>query len=171
MHDSIEELYSDIPDEVKLNAPLNIPSGMSEMELSKKITNIAGKNKVFDSVFRGCGAYRHYIPAIVKQVTSKEEFVTAYTPYQAEISQGILQSIYEYQTMICSLTGMQVANASVYDGACAAAEAVIMSKERKRKKALVSASTNPMIIETIATYIRGTDMEMEVILQKMVLLI
>ena len=161
--DSIEELYSDIPDEVKLNAPLNIPSGMSEMELSKKITNIAGKNKVFDSVFRGCGAYRHYIPAIVKQVTSKEEFVTAYTPYQAEISQGILQSIYEYQTMICSLTGMQVANASVYDGACAAAEAVIMSKERKRKKALVSASTNPMIIETIATYIRGTDMEMEVI--------
>lgn len=161
--DSKEELYSAIPEQVKLKAPLNIPKGMSEMELSKKLTAIAGKNKVFNSVFRGCGAYRHYIPAIVKQVTSKEEFITAYTPYQAEISQGVLQSIFEFQTMICELTGMQVSNASVYDGASAAAEAVIMTKERKRKKALISASVNPMIIETIETYISGTDMEIEVI--------
>lgn len=160
---SIEELFDAIPKEVKLNAPLDIPKGMSEMEVSTRMRSIAGKNKVFNSIFRGCGAYRHYIPAIVKQVTSKEEFITAYTPYQAEISQGILQSIFEFQTMICELTGMQVSNASVYDGASAAAEAVIMSSERKRKKALISASVNPMIIETIGTYIAGTDMEMEVI--------
>ncbi|TAH68885.1 MAG: aminomethyl-transferring glycine dehydrogenase subunit GcvPA [Anaerolineaceae bacterium] len=160
---SMEELFDAIPKEVKLDAPLDIPKGMSELEVSRKMRKMAGKNMVYDSVFRGCGAYRHYIPAIVKQVTSKEEFITAYTPYQAEISQGILQSIFEYQTMICELTGMQVSNASVYDGASAAAEAVIMSKERKRRKALVSASVNPMIIETIGTYISGTDMELEVI--------
>ncbi len=160
---AVDELYSSIPNEVKLKAPLNIPKGMSEMDLSKSIRDIASKNKVFKTIFRGGGAYRHYIPAIVKQVTSKEEFITAYTPYQAEISQGVLQSIFEFQTMICELTGMQVANASVYDGACAAAEAVIMSKERKRKKALISASVNPMTIETIRTYISGTDMDMEVI--------
>lgn len=160
---SMDELFDVIPDEVKLNGPLDIPKGMSEMEVSMKMREIADKNKVFKSVFRGCGAYRHYIPAIVKQVVSKEEFITAYTPYQAEISQGILQSIFEFQTMICELTGMQVSNASVYDGATAAAEAVIMSKERKRKKALISASVNPMIIETIGTYITGTDMDMDII--------
>lgn len=160
---SMEELYSSIPDEVKLKVPLHIPKGISEMELSKNIADMASNNKIFNSVFRGCGAYRHYIPAIVKQVTSKEEFITSYTPYQAEISQGVLQSIFEFQTMICELTGMQVANASVYDGASAAAEAVIMSKERKRKKALISSSVNPMTIETINTYISGTDMDMELI--------
>lgn len=160
---SMEDLFDTIPDEVRLKTPLDIPKGMSEMEVSERMRSIAGKNKVFKTVFRGCGAYRHYIPAIVKQVTSKEEFVTAYTPYQAEISQGVLQSIFEYQTMICELTGMDVSNASVYDGATAAAEAVIMSKERKRKKALISASVNPMIIETISTYISGTDMELEII--------
>ena len=160
---SMEDLFDTIPEEVKLKAPLNIPKGMSEMEVFYRMRNIANKNKVFQTVFRGCGAYRHYIPAIVKQVTSKEEFITSYTPYQAEISQGILQSIFEFQTMICELTGMDVANASVYDGSCAAAEAVIMSRERKRKKALVSASVNPMTVETISTYLKGTDMEMELI--------
>lgn len=161
--DSMEELFDTVPKEVRLNAPLDIPKGMSEMEVSRKMREIAGKNKVFQTIFRGCGAYRHYIPAIVKQVTSREEFITAYTPYQAEISQGVLQSIYEYQTMICELTGMDVSNASVYDGATAAAEAVIMCKERNRKKALVSATVNPMIIETISTYLDGTDMELEII--------
>lgn len=163
---SMDELFEAIPEQVKLNFPLDIPKGMSEMEVSGRMRSIAAKNKVFSTIFRGCGAYRHYIPAIVKQVISKEEFMTAYTPYQAEISQGILQSIFEFQTMICELTGMQVSNASVYDGASAAAEAVIMCKERKRKKALISASVNPMIIETIGTYITGTDMEMEIIPEK-----
>lgn len=163
---SMDDLFSTIPKEVRLNASLDIPKGMSEMEVSVKMRKIAGMNKVYDTVFRGCGAYRHYIPAIVKQVTSKEEFITAYTPYQAEISQGILQSIFEYQTMICELTGMQVSNASVYDGATAAAEAVIMSREKSRKKALVSATVNPMTIETIRTYLDGTDMEMAIIPEK-----
>jgi len=160
---TMEELFDVIPKEVRLKATLDIPGGLSEMEVARKMKNLAGKNKVFQTVFRGCGAYRHYIPAIVKHVTSKEEFITAYTPYQAEISQGVLQSIFEYQTMICELTGMDVSNASVYDGATAAAEAVIMSKDKNRKKALVSATVNPMVIEAIATYLDGTDMELEII--------
>jgi glycine dehydrogenase subunit 1 len=123
------------------------------------MTGIAAKNKVFGSIFRGAGAYHHYIPSIVSQITSKEEFVTAYTPYQAEISQGILQSIFEYQTMICQLTGMDASNASVYDGATAAAEAVIMCKERNRKKAIIAATVHPQTIETIITYCSGTDIE------------
>jgi glycine dehydrogenase subunit 1 len=123
------------------------------------MTEIADKNTVFKTIFRGAGAYNHYIPSIVKQITSKEEFVTAYTPYQAEISQGVLQSIFEYQTMICELTGMDVSNASVYDGATAAAEAVIMCKERKKNKAVISETVHPQTIETIRTYLSGTDME------------
>lgn len=157
--ESIRELFHAIPEEVYLNRPLNLPDGLPEMSVSKKMTEIAGKNKVFHSIFRGAGAYNHYIPSIVKQITSKEEFITAYTPYQAEISQGILQSIFEYQTMICELTGMDVSNASVYDGATAAAEAVIMCKERKKNKAIISETVHPQTIETIITYCQGTDTE------------
>ena len=127
---SIDQLFSHIPDELKLKGELNLPSGMSELEVSSAMKKIAAKNVVFGSIFRGAGAYDHYIPSIVKSVTGKEEFLTAYTPYQAEISQGVLQSIFEYQTMICELTGMDVSNASVYDGATAAAEAVNMCCER-----------------------------------------
>ena len=160
---AMEELYRPIPDEVKIEGPLDIPDGISEMEVRKKISSIAEKNKVFKSIFRGGGAYNHYIPAIVKQVTSKEEFVTAYTPYQAEISQGILQSIFEYQTMICQLTGMDVSNASVYDGATAAAEAVLMSSSRKRKNVIVSETVNPQTIETIRTYLTGRENEIIIV--------
>jgi len=113
---------------------------------------ISNKNTVFTKVFRGVGAYNHYIPSIVNSVASKEEFLTAYTPYQAEISQGILQAFFEYQTMICRLTGMDVTNASHYDGSTAAAEATIMCKDKKRETVLVSASLHPNIIETIKTY-------------------
>lgn len=119
-----EEMFSHIPDEVMLKEEVNIPSGLSEQAVKGRMEDIAGKNVVFRHIFRGAGAYNHYIPAIVSSVTSKEEFVTAYTPYQAEISQGILQSIFEYQTMLCELTGMDASNASIYDGATAAAEAI-----------------------------------------------
>ncbi|HKL99190.1 MAG TPA: aminomethyl-transferring glycine dehydrogenase subunit GcvPA [Mobilitalea sp.] len=160
---SAEELFKAIPEEVRLTKPLRIPEGLPELSVRNFMTKLADKNKVFHTIYRGCGAYNHYIPSIVKQVISKEEFVTAYTPYQAEISQGVLQSIFEYQTMICELTGMEVSNASVYDGASAAAEAIIMCRERQRSKAIISESVNPETLETIKTYLEGTDMELVMI--------
>ena len=149
---SIDELFSHIPDSLKLKGELNLPSGKSELEVCRTMEHIAAQNIVFDTIFRGAGAYDHYIPAIVKSVTGKEEFVTAYTPYQAEISQGVLQSIFEYQTMICELTGMDVSNASVYDGATAAAEAVNMCCERSRNVVFCSAAAHPDTIEVVKTY-------------------
>ncbi len=153
---NIEELYSAIPDEVKLKENLNIPDGLTEIEVKARMEKIALKNNVYKSIFRVCGAYNHYIPAAVKYVTSKEEFVTAYTPYQAEISQGVLQSIFEYQSMICSLTGMDVSNASVYDGATACAEAVLMCTGKKKQKVMISGAMHPHIKETVKTYLNGT---------------
>lgn len=159
----VEDLFSHIPEEVLLKEPLNIPEGRTELGVRREMERLASKNVVFDSVFRGAGAYRHYIPAIVSDVVSKETFLTAYTPYQAEISQGVLQSIFEYQTMICELTGMEVSNASVYDGASAAAEAVAMCRERKRTKALVSAAAHPDVIRTIKTYCEAVNSEVVLI--------
>lgn len=161
--ESFEDLLKGIPEDVRLNRELDIPDGLAEMAVYKKVTSIAEKNKVFKHIYRGAGAYKHYIPSIVKQVTSKEEFITAYTPYQPEISQGVLQTIFEYQTMICELTGMDVSNASVYDGATAASEAVLMCVERKRKKMLVSDTVNPQIIETIRTLCDGISVELIVL--------
>ncbi|MGE9882388.1 aminomethyl-transferring glycine dehydrogenase subunit GcvPA [Blautia obeum] len=157
---SMEELFGHIPDEVKVKGGLKIPEGMSELEVRKKVTQMAEKNKVFPVIFRGAGAYRHFIPSVVKSVISKENLLTAYTPYQAEISQGILQSIFEYQTMICELTGMDTSNASVYDGATAAAEGIAMCRERKRKKALISETTDPKVLETVKTYCFGNGMDL-----------
>ncbi|MBT9777975.1 aminomethyl-transferring glycine dehydrogenase subunit GcvPA [Clostridium sp. MCC353] len=165
-YDGFDALFSHIPQEVMMKGELNIPSGCSEMEVMGKMEKMASSNRVFPHIFRGAGAYNHYIPAIVKSVTSKEDFVTAYTPYQAEISQGNLQSIFEFQTMICELTGMDCANASVYDGASAAAESIFMCKERKRVKALVSATAHPQVIETMKTYCYGRDTELVVVPEK-----
>lgn len=163
---SIDDLFAHIPDDVKIKGGLQIPDGMSEMEVRRKMQKIAAKNHVFPTIFRGAGAYRHYIPSIVKSVASKEDLVTAYTPYQAEISQGILQSIFEYQTMICDLTGMDTSNASVYDGASAAAESIAMCRDRKRKKALISATVLPGVLETVKTYCFGNGIELEIIPEK-----
>lgn len=164
--DSMSEFYSGVPAELAIKDGLKIPKGKSELEVKKTMSDIADKNIIFKTIFRGAGAYRHYIPSIVKTVTSKETLVTAYTPYQAEMSQGILQSIFEYQTMICELTGMDVSNASVYDGATAAAEAVAMCRDRKRGKALVSLSADPEEIKTIKTYCWASDSELEFIPEK-----
>ena len=159
-----KDLYKDVPQEMLLNdGDLNIPEGMSEMEVGRAVAAMAAKNHVFPVVLRGAGAYDHFIPSIVKYVPAKEEFLTAYTPYQAEMSQGILQSIFEYQTIICELTGMDVSNASVYDGATAAAEAAAMCRDRKRKVTLVSATTNPEVINTIRTYCYGTGDELKIV--------
>ncbi|MDR1116179.1 MAG: aminomethyl-transferring glycine dehydrogenase subunit GcvPA [Tannerella sp.] len=159
---AVDELFSQIPDEIKIKH-LNLPEGMSELEVGRYIGRMADKNIRFRTIFRGAGAYNHYIPSIVKSITGKEEFVTAYTPYQAEISQGILQSIFEFQTMICRLTGMDVSNASVYDGASAAAESVAMCVERKRTKMLVSAAADPMTIRTMRTYCDGSNTQLVVV--------
>ena len=161
-----QDLFSGIPEEIKLNRDLNIPPGCSEMEVLRRMEELANENKVFRHIFRGAGAYHHYIPSAVNQISQKEEFLTAYTPYQAEISQGILQSIFEYQTMICELTGMDVSNASVYDGATAAAEAAAMCRDRKRTKIVVSAAVNPQVIRTIQTYCFGNGSEVLIVPEK-----
>lgn len=151
-YESFEALYHDIAPELLLKDGLNLPSGKSELEVSRYFRQMAQKNKVYETSFRGAGSYRHYIPAIVSSVLSKEEFITAYTPYQAEISQGVLQSIFEYQTMICELTGLDVANASVYDGAVAAAEAIGMCTGKNNHTVYVSCAINPETAEVIKTY-------------------
>lgn len=157
------ELYRDVPAEMYLEKGLNLPDGMSELEVRQKMTAMAAKNKVFPTVLRGAGAYDHYIPSIVKYIPAKEEFLTAYTPYQAEMSQGILQTIFEYQTDICELTGMDVSNASVYDGATAAAEAAAMCRDRKRRVTLISGAAHPDVIQAVKTYCYGTGDELRVI--------
>ena len=159
---TFDDLFSGLPKEI-LQSPLSLPAGQSQMETERQMERMADENRVFRQVFRGAGAYRHYIPAPVRQIAAKEEFVTAYTPYQAEISQGVLQGIFEYQTMISALTGMAVSNASVYDGATAAAEAAAMCRERKRTVVLVSATSDPQVIETMQTYCFGADAELVLI--------
>ena len=158
-----QEVFSQIPEEVRYQGTWKYSKGLSEMETSAHLRELAGKNQIFPHIFRGAGAYSHYIPAIVDSVVKKETFVTSYTPYQAEISQGILQSIFEYQTMICELTGMEVSNASVNDGATAAAEAIAMCQERKRKRVLVSAAADPKVIQVVETYGYGNGMKVELI--------
>ena len=160
---SLDDLYKSVPHDMLIGDKLALPDGMSELEVREKVTAMAEKNKVFKTVLRGAGAYRHFIPAVVKSITSREELVTCYTPYQAEISQGVLQGVFEFQTMICELTGMDVSNASHYDGATAAAETIPMCKDRKRTRAYVSATVNPQVIETIQTYCFASNTELIVV--------
>ena len=160
--DSIDQLYDVVPESVRVK-DLDLPKGMSELEVGRVMADMAEKDKIFRSIFRGAGAYRHFIPAIVKTVTSKEEFLTAYTPYQAEISQGVLQSIFEYQTQMCELTGMDVSNASVYDGASAAAEAVFMCQERKKSAVVFSGAVNPQVLRVVKTYCESRQVPVTVI--------
>lgn len=162
-YSGFEDMLSCIPESARLKGKLALPDGMSEMEALRTVSEMADKNVVYKHIFRGAGAYDHYIPAIVKNVTSKEEFVTSYTPYQAEISQGVLQSIFEYQTMMCELTGMDVANASHYDGATAAAESLVMARERKRSHAYVSEAVHPGILQVMRTYCFGNGIELNTV--------
>ena len=157
---SIADLF-DVPKGCE--ADLNLPAGKSPLEVERIINALGAKNKVFRTMFLGAGAYNHYIPPVVSELAAREEFVTAYTPYQAEMSQGILQSIFEYQTEIANLTGMDASNASHYDGATAAAETIPMCKERKRNVAYVSETTNPQVIETMKTYCFASNTELHVI--------
>ena len=164
--EDFKALYRDVPQEVLLDRPLDLPEGMSELEMSRRMSEMAAKNRLFPTILRGAGAYDHYIPAVVRSIPAKEEFLTAYTPYQAEMSQGVLQSIFEYQTMICELTGMDVSNASVYDGATAAAEAAAMCRDRRRRVTLISAAAHPDTINTVRTYCYGTGDELRIVPMK-----
>ena len=157
---SVGELYADIPQQMRekaADAVKHLPEGVSEFEALERMKQLARKNRVFDAIFRGAGAYWHHIPAVVSRIAAKEAFVTAYTPYQPEISQGILQTIFEYQTMLCELTGMDAGNASVYDGATAAAEAAAMCRERNRTLTLLAEGLNPESVETVNTYCFGAE--------------
>lgn len=159
---SVADLFADIPDEVRFRGRLNLPPALSEPELAAHMKRLAARNADADeyACFLGGGAYDHYIPAVVDHVISRSEFYTAYTPYQPEISQGTLQAIFEYQTAICELTGMDVANASVYDGATAVAEAVLMAHATNgRKRIVVSRAVHPDYRQTLKTYVAGLGLE------------
>lgn len=153
--EKIEDLFSHLPKEVLLDHPLALPKGKTEFEVMKQMEDIAAQNIIYQTMFRGAGAYRHYIPTVVNHLASRGEFVTAYTPYQAEMAQGLLQTIFEYQTMICDLTGLFASNASVYDGATAAAEAISMCIDRKRQLVVIAESSNPGVKEVMETYCRS----------------
>ncbi|MEG2026612.1 MAG: aminomethyl-transferring glycine dehydrogenase subunit GcvPA [Clostridia bacterium] len=147
---SLDELYADVPQNIACKN-LDIASGLSQYEVSQQIKSYAKINKCYSTILRGAGIYDHIIPSVVGAIVNKEEFVTAYTPYQAEISQGVLQGIFEYQSLMCSLTGMEVSNASMYDGASAVAEAIIMCAEKKNK-AIVLGQVNPEYKQVCSTY-------------------
>ena len=159
---TLDDLYEDVPASV-LNPELDLPEGKSEMEVLRLMDEMADKNRKFSQIYRGAGAYHHYIPAAVTNIVNKEEFLTAYTPYQAEISQGILQSIFEYQTEMCELSGLDVSNASVYDGASAAAEACFMTLERKKNTVLISETVNPQTLEVVKTYCESRSVNLKLI--------
>lgn len=162
---SLDELYSDVPESLRLKRPYDLPKAMSEPELGRYFkTEIGSANEAL-TCFAGAGWYHHYCPAAIPALMSRSEFLTAYTPYQPEISQGTLQYIFEYQSMMCQLTGMDVSNASMYDGATATAEAVVMAvnASKKRRRVLVSATLAPAVAKVIATYASGAGIILEVI--------
>ena len=160
--DRVEELFEAIPAALKLDRPLDLPPALSEPELIRHLDELACDNQAsFGTSFLGAGAYSHNLPAAVDALVSRSEFTTAYTPYQPEISQGTLQAIFEYQTLVARLLGMEVANASMYDGASATAEAVLMGLRIRRslKHVALSAALHPDTRKTIATYLASVDLD------------
>ena len=160
---SLDDLYSDVPDSFKYKGEYDLPSAMSEQEVRDFFDNLGRKN-VQLKVLVGQGAYDHYVPSVIPYITSRSEFLTSYTPYQSEISQGTLRYIFEWQSMICRLTGMDVSNASMYDGPTAAAEALRMmiASTRKRNKVVVSAGLLPNVLSVIRTYMKYPGIELVV---------
>src|SRR5690625_4655179 len=161
---STEELFSDIPDSIRFKGDYDLEPAASEYELKKVLTKLANKNSTMNEFtsFLGAGVYQHFIPSVVDHIISRSEFYTAYTPYQPEISQGELQAIFEFQTMIAELTAMDVANSSLYDGGTALGEAVNMSHgQTKRKKILVSQTIHPEYVDVIRTYSKPFNLEIK----------
>lgn len=157
----IEDLYSHIPSSLRGTAALALPAGLTELEVKARMAALAKKNVTPDdwSFFLGGGIYRHFIPSTVDAIISRAEFATSYTPYQPEVSQGTLQAVYEFQTLICQLTGMEVSNAGVYDGASATAEAVLMARrlQEGRRRILLSRALHPQYRSVVATYLKNLD--------------
>ncbi len=161
---SVEDLFSDVPAAVRLQREMSLPPPLAEGEVLQHLKKLAAKNRHSgDCVsFLGGGVYDHFIPSVVKHITGRSEFYTSYTPYQAEISQGVLQAIFEYQTMICELTGMEVSNASLYDGATALAEGAIMACGATcRSRVLVSRTVNPWYRQVLRTYMDSRGLVLE----------
>lgn len=154
--DSLDDLYADVPRELLLKEPYNLPEELSEKDVRDFFRNLAAENTPDLTCFAGAGYYDHYAPAAIGSLISRSEFLTSYTPYQPEISQGTLQYIFEYQTMICRLTGMEISNASMYDGATATAEAMILASanNRKRHRVLYTGALNPDVEAVVKTYAR-----------------
>ncbi|PTX54998.1 glycine dehydrogenase (decarboxylating) alpha subunit [Melghirimyces profundicolus] len=160
--DSVDQLFQDIPENIRFKGRLDIPEPMPEPVLTRHMKRLAGSNASFDryTSFLGAGTYEHYIPSVVNHVISRSEFYTAYTPYQPEISQGELQAIFEFQSMICELTGMEVANSSMYDGATALAEAAgVASAATRKRKILVSRAVHPEARAILTTQAKGLGLE------------
>ncbi|MBQ0115352.1 MAG: aminomethyl-transferring glycine dehydrogenase subunit GcvPA [Bacteroidales bacterium] len=164
---SLEDLYKDIPNELVLHRDYDIPEALSEIELRKCFDQLGAMNTSL-ACFIGAGCYDHYSPSVIDSILSRSEFLTSYTPYQAEISQGTLQYIFEYQSMMTELTGMEVSNASMYDGCTATAEAMMMAvaNAKKRNKVLVSETINPIVLRVVDTYAKFHGIEVERIAAK-----
>jgi glycine dehydrogenase subunit 1 len=160
----LDDLFDQIPADVRLDGRLDLPDGVSEMELVAQMGEFAGRDRATDELvcFAGAGAYDHYVPSLVWALAGRSEFQTSYTPYQPELSQGVLQALFEFQSMICELTALEVSNASLYDGATALVEAVTMSRGAGRGRVLVSAGVDPRYVETLRTYGRGAGYEPEI---------
>lgn len=160
--DTLDDLYADVPRELRLAAPYSLPKGMTEDEVRRRFDSLGALNRQL-TCFAGAGWYDHASPSLARYITSRAEFLTAYTPYQPEISQGTLSYIFEYQSMMASLTGLDVSNASMYDGATATAEAMLMavSAARKCRRVLVSSTVNPAVRRVVATYARYHGVELQ----------
>jgi glycine dehydrogenase subunit 1 len=166
---STDDLYAHIPSQVLLDRPLDIPDGVSEMELLDDLSRLAGRNRHADDLacFAGGGAYDHYVPAAVWALAGRSELQTSYTPYQPELSQGVLQALFEYQSMICNLTGLDASNASLYDGATAVVEAVNLARAAtERSRVLVADTVDPRYMEALRTYGQGAGYEPEILPSK-----
>jgi glycine dehydrogenase subunit 1 len=161
---SLDGLFDQIPPAVRLDAALGLPDGVSELEIVEDLRRHAARNRNLDELvcFAGAGAYDHHIPSVVWALAARSEFSTAYTPYQPELSQGVLQALFEFQSMVCELTGMEVSNASLYDGATALVEAANMARTGERGRILVSEGVDPRLVETLRTYGKGSGYEPEV---------
>jgi len=156
---SVDDLFADIPAAVRATR-FDLPAPLAEQEVRAELARLAGQNRIPRVSFLGAGVYRHLVPAVVSEVIGRAEFSTSYTPYQPEVSQGTLQSIYEFQSLICELTGMEVASASHYDGATATAEAALMAcRLTRRSKVAVSTAVNPQVRRVLATYCGGPGIE------------